>query len=133
MSYRRGLNNKMNRMHEIALTITYNDKSSSYRELLTKNSYVIIHHRNIRALAIEIYKFIQGISAPPMKCLCHVDVIMTFVETTFKREKLIWKILPNEINDSDTLQTFKSKIEKLVPVECPCRLCKIYLPPVGFI
>ena len=45
----------------------------------------------------------------------------------------IWDILPNEIKDSDILQIFKAKIKKWVPVECPCRLCKIYLPQVGFI
>ena len=45
----------------------------------------------------------------------------------------IWEILPNEIKDSDTLQIFKAKIKKWVPVECPCRLCKIYLPQTGFI
>ena len=45
----------------------------------------------------------------------------------------IWEILPNEIKDSDTLQIFKVKIKKWVAVECPCRLCKIYLPQVGFI
>ena len=58
----RGLNNKINRFHKRALRITYNDKSSSYGELLTKDRSVTIHHRNIRALAIEIYKVMQGIS-----------------------------------------------------------------------
>ena len=47
---------KINRIHERALRITYNDKSSSYGELLTKDRSVTIHHKNIRALAIEIYK-----------------------------------------------------------------------------
>ena len=64
MSHSRGLNNKVNRIHERALRITYNDKSSSYSELLTKDRSVTIHHRNIRALAVEIYKVIQGISPP---------------------------------------------------------------------
>ena len=45
----------------------------------------------------------------------------------------IWEILPIEIKDSDTPQIFKAKIKKWIPVECPCRLCKIYLPQVGFI
>ena len=45
----------------------------------------------------------------------------------------IWELLPNEIKDSDTLQIFKAKMKQWVPVECPCRLCKIYLPQVGFI
>ena len=32
----RGLNNKINCIHERALRITHNDKSSSYGELITK-------------------------------------------------------------------------------------------------
>ena len=63
MFHSRGLNNKINRIHERALRITYNDKSSN-GELLTKNRPVIINHRNIRTLAIEIYKVMQGISPP---------------------------------------------------------------------
>ena len=34
----------------------------------------------------------------------------------------MWEILPKEIKDSDTLQIFKAKIKKKVPVECLCRL-----------
>ena len=64
MFHSRGLNNKINRIHERALRITYNDKSSSYGELLTKDRSVTIHHRNIRVLAIEIYNVMQGISPP---------------------------------------------------------------------
>ena len=60
MLHSRGLNNKINRIHERALRITYNDKSSSYSELLTKDRSVTIHHRNIRALAIEIYRSHTG-------------------------------------------------------------------------
>ena len=60
MFHSRELNNKINHFHERALRIIYNDKSSS--ELHTKDRSVTIHHRNIRALAIEIYKVMQGIS-----------------------------------------------------------------------
>ena len=48
MFYSRGLDNKINRIHERALRSTYNDKSSSYGELLTKNRSVTILYRNIR-------------------------------------------------------------------------------------
>ena len=64
MFHSRGINNKINRIHERALRITYNDKSSSYGELLTQYKSVTIHHRNVRALAIEIYKVMQEISPP---------------------------------------------------------------------
>ena len=59
MFHSRGLNNKINRIHERALRITYNDKSSSYREELAKDRSVTIDHRNTRALAIGIYKKMQ--------------------------------------------------------------------------
>ena len=45
----------------------------------------------------------------------------------------ICEILPNETKNPVTLQIFKAKIKKWVPVECLCRLCKIYLPQVGLI
>ena len=79
-----------------------------------------------------------------MKCLCHVNGNNFLERRSVKSVKYgtesisflalkIWEILPNEIKDSDTLQIFKAKIKKWVPVECPCRLCKVYLPQVGFI
>ena len=45
----------------------------------------------------------------------------------------IWEILSNEIKDSETLQLFKAKIKRWDAVDCPCRLCKIYLPQLVFI
>ena len=64
MFHSRSLNNKINRIHERALRIAYNDKSSNFQELLDKDNSVTIHHRNIRTLAIETYKFLQGLSPP---------------------------------------------------------------------
>ena len=64
MFHSRSLNNKINRIHERALQITYNDKSSSFQDLLKKDNSVSIHHRNIRTLPTEIFKFLQGLSPP---------------------------------------------------------------------
>ena len=64
MFHNRSLNNKINRIHERALRITYNDKSSSFQDLLKKGNSVSIHHRNIRTLATEIFQFLQGLSPP---------------------------------------------------------------------
>ena len=55
MFHSRGLNNKINRIHERALRITYKDKSSTFQELLEKGNSVSIHHGNVQKLAIEIY------------------------------------------------------------------------------
>ena len=66
MFHSRNLNNKINRIQERALRITYNDKSSSFQNLLEKDNSVTIHHRNIKILATETYKFLQGLSPPLM-------------------------------------------------------------------
>ena len=101
-----------------------------------------MHHRSIRALAIDIYKVMQGISPPllnevfePRHCNYELPGNI-FLErrrvksVRYGTESLsflalkIWEILRNEIKDSDTFQILKAKIKKWVPVECPCRLCK---------
>ena len=64
MFHSRSLNNKINRKHERALIITYNDKSSSFQNMLEKDNSVTIHHRNIKILVTETYKLLQGLSPP---------------------------------------------------------------------
>ena len=43
-------------MHERALRLVYNDKSSSFRELLERDTSVTIHERTIQVLLTEIFK-----------------------------------------------------------------------------
>ena len=73
MFHSRGLNNKINRIHERALRITYKDKSSTFQELLEKDNSVSIHHRNVQKLEIEIYKVIHRFS-PLILCDIFVPV-----------------------------------------------------------
>ena len=56
MFHSRGLNNKINPIHERALKITYSDNTSNFQELLEKNNFVSIHHRNLQVLATEMCK-----------------------------------------------------------------------------
>ena len=51
-----------NRLHERCLRITDNDKHSTFEELLAKNNSVSVHHKNIHAIAIEMYKVANDIS-----------------------------------------------------------------------
>ena len=121
----RGLNNKINHVHERASTIIYNGKLSSYGELFPRDSTVTIHHINVRALAIEIYKVIHG----DCPTLLNDEVLVpgqgnydlrenNFLEggkvksVRYSTESIlflapkIWEILPNEIKDSDTHANF---------------------------
>ena len=53
--------------HERCLKIIYNEKQSSFTELLNKDNYFSVHIKNIQRLAIEIFCFDNGLSPPLMK------------------------------------------------------------------
>ena len=53
-------------IHERCLRIIYNDKQSSFTELLNKDNSVSIHIKNIQRLAIEMFRFYNGLSPPLM-------------------------------------------------------------------
>ena len=42
--------------------ITYGDKTSSFNELLEKNNFVSIHHKNLQALAMKMYQIFNNSS-----------------------------------------------------------------------
>ena len=56
MCHKHTANRKMNRLHGRCLRILYNDKQSSFKMLLEKDSSVSIHDRNIQCLTTEMYK-----------------------------------------------------------------------------
>ena len=54
--YHNGIyNNKMNRLYERCLHLIYNDKCSTFEELLVKDKSVSIHHKNTYVLVIEMF------------------------------------------------------------------------------
>ena len=61
MFHDRKMNNKINKLHERALRLVYSDDKSSFQELLDIDNSVTIHNRNLRVLALEIFKFIHGL------------------------------------------------------------------------
>ena len=62
MFHSRALFNKINSIHERALSITYNDSKSTFEELLNKDNSVSIHHRNLQVLAIQMFKIKNNIA-----------------------------------------------------------------------
>ena len=52
--------NNINKLHERALRIVYNDTiTTSYEELLIKDKIFTIHQQNIQSLANEMYKSVK--------------------------------------------------------------------------
>ena len=62
MCHSRKINNQINKLHERALKLVYNNKSSSFRELLERDKSVTIHERNIQVLVTEIFKVKSGVA-----------------------------------------------------------------------
>ena len=126
MFHSRSLNNKINYLHERALRITYGDRSSSFENLLKKDNSVSIHHRNIKALATEMFKVKNNIApeimkklfAPKMSCydLHNNDLFKRRVNSVWHGSELvsylspkIWDLVPNEMKESESHNVSNSK------------------------
>ena len=152
MSHSRSLNNKINKIHERALRLIYEDNVSSFKDLLMKDRSYTIHERNIQYLAIEIFKVKIGISPEIMSEVfifeentaynlrigshlqrSNTHTIHYGVESISTLGAKIWNLIPDDIKESKTLNIFKRKIKKWTPEQCPCRLCKKYINQIGFI
>ena len=66
MFHTKQLNNRINNLHEKALRVTYQDRNSSFSELLNLDKSVSIHYRNIKYLLTKIYKVKMSLSLPIM-------------------------------------------------------------------
>ena len=66
MFHSRNLNNKINRIHEWALRLVYQD-NLSFSELLNLDNSVTVHQKNLQVLVTEIYKVKNGIAPEIMK------------------------------------------------------------------
>ena len=152
MCHNRTNNRKINRLHERCLRIMYNDKQSSFIELLKKDNSVSIHQRKLQVLAIEMFKVSNGLSPVLMNDIFKRRGEQTYnlrKHSQFYRPKVnsvyngtesvsflgatIWDLVPNELKDIGNLAAFKKAIKKWSPEKCPCRLCKVYINNVGFI
>mgnify|MGYP001793765379 FL=1 len=152
MLHNRTLNKKINRLHEKCLRIVYSDNSTSYENLLTIDNSFPIHKRNLQLLAIELYKILHDISPVLMKdvFLLHPPSNYNLRNTrtfhsrpvksvNFGTESLtflaykIWDKIPEHIKKSESLSAFKSAIKNWSFENCDCRLCKCFIPQVGFV
>ena len=151
MCHSRSLHTHINKIHERALRIIYKNNTSSFEQLLEISGSVMIHHRNLQVLAIEIYKALNDMSSPLMSELFKEKDIKYNLRngsalvsnnvktTTYGLDSVsylapkIWMQVPTDIKSSATLAIFKQRIKTWIPESCPCRLCKIYVQNLGFI
>ena len=132
MFHSRKLNSRVNKLHERALRIVYQDYASSFTELLEKDNAPTIHNRNIKLLATELVKVKNGLS-PPFMNEIFVENAQHYYDlrkqTEFKKNNIkmvyngtetltfvgprIWEIVPDCIKRSNNLIEFKLKIKTM--------------------
>ena len=123
-----------------------------FNSILTENNLKTIHQKNLakKFLAIEIYKFQNGLSPPMINDifvsrqnfynLQKFQELSTStknsanfgMETIFCRGLQLWNLIPSNLKSEPTLELFKKKIRKWNCEPCPCRMCKTYLQHIGF-
>ena len=121
MFHNRTLYNKINKLHERALRILYDNENYTFQELLQIDNSMTIHHRNLQKSATEMYKAKNNLSPIPMQ-----NIFKEHIDTYDLRNNRCWEvtkvrtvhhgpgtiryqgpknreILPKEIKESKTL------------------------------
>ena len=151
MFHDRASNNKINKIHERALRIIHKDSTSNFQELLNKSNSVSVHQRNLQLLLTEIYKTVHNLNPTFMTqvfekkdvsynlresnslTLPKANTTLYGIDTVRYIGKKLWQVLPTEIKESKSLEVFKQKIKLIKNFDCSCRLCKNFVPSLGFV
>ena len=122
-----------------------------FQELLEKDNSVSIHHKNIQVLATEMFKIFKNLSPDIVREIFqersvpynlrsdnnfasrHLNSVYHGTESLSFLGPKIWEQVPPELKALESLDIFKTQIKKWIPLNCPCRLCRTYLPQIGFI
>ena len=141
----------INKIHERTLRLILNDHTSNTDILLQNNNDTCNHHRNIQTLMAEIYKIKNNLNPPVMDFIFerrnNTYNLRNFQEFAMKRKRTVkmgletlkyrspqlWSILPENLKQINSPVQLKESIRKWDCIDCPCRLCKLYLPNIGFL
>ena len=145
------MNNKINRLLEKCLRIVHTDKTLSFEELLDKDGSVNIHARNLQVLAAEMFKVYKILSPTVIAEMFrarqnnynlrhssffpipYVKTVYHGSESLSNLGQRIWNLVPSTLKELDDVNSFKTQIKKWQPKNCPCTLCKTYIPHIEFI
>ena len=114
-----------------------------------KDESFTVHERNIQTMAIELYKVAYGLAPKIMDLILplnsrdvypressfktfNVKTVSWGTETLAHLGPKVWSIVPSDMK-SFSLSKFTKKIRKWKPTKCPCRICKTYVPALGFV
>ena len=144
---------KINCLHERCLRLIYNDKKSSFEDLIEKDGPDSIHYRNRRTLDVELFKVFKGLSPVifaktfPVRqqsqynrrnysyfaMPCAKTVNHGLESLSYIGSKLWDSIWDGHMKEIDSINEFKHVIKTWKPDLCSCRLCKVHLQNIGYL
>ena len=117
-----------------------------------KGLFCSIHMKNIQSITVKMIRVSRNISLAVMKDIFkqkensryNLRQISEFsrplVKSVYDGSEIvlslgpkIWNMLLDYYKDIDNLNTFKNKIKKWNPENCPSRFCKVYINITGFV
>ena len=119
-------NKKTNGLHERALTLVYDDYSSSFETLLERDSSLTIYHQKIQSMLIEICKSLNKASTEKFfdslfefkfrQSQFPLELKMSFCNSVYRGKNSIryfghqvWNSVPFKIRNAVTLEDFSRK------------------------
>ena len=137
----KSLNSKINKVHKRALKAVTREYEKSLDELLSTQSELNIHSRNVRTLLTEVFKiqsgfnpiFLSELFSPKLvpyslrtSCLVTLPTANTsrygINSLTFRASQL-WNSLPDGIKMCESVQKFKTNLASWDKITCLCPLC----------
>ena len=100
---------------------------------------------------VEVYKFLHSDSPEIMNEIFNIqrniynlrsfNIFQTNIPRSNRyglnsipyRANQLWKILPENIKSSQSLSCFKDKIKNWCCNNCPCTICKTFIPNLGYL
>ena len=113
MFYSKKHNNRINSIRKRGLSLIYKDNKATFKELLGKNNFVSVRHKNLQFLATKLSK-VRNYVTPDI-----IKVVFQFKNLTYKQRSDTNTILSRKIRATYQVLNFvrylASKIWEQVP------------------
>ena len=128
-------------IQERALRLMYDDLTTPYTTLLQKHEHVAMHVKQLRTIAIEVFKSLNDLNPPFMKEHFEVKTLHHNLRDNFKLSQPkfntikygrnsftyygahLWNLLPNDLKCACNLHDFKTMLQSWDGPKCCCSLC----------
>ena len=146
---RRIMHKMNNKIYERSLRLLLKNYKDDFQDLLRSSGDVSIHQICINSLLTEVYKYIHGLSPEIIKEVFSTkaniynkrqfNVFETHIPNSNRyglnsvpyKANQLWNLLPENLKSSPSLTRFKKEIELWQCFNCPCNICKSYVPNLG--